>query len=177
MITINKIDKSNMSYLNTIDTSFVVTQRVIPKIEENREIGIQFKKVDPPYKKMYKDDDIDPAVYLNDSNHSAYFAFIDEKLAGQILLQRYWNKLGSIEDIRVSQEYRRNGVGRRLISIAKEWVLSQNINGLRLETQDINAGACLFYQACGFRLKGIDFNLYSAIPDSEDEIGLYWYLL
>ena len=177
MITIKKIDKSNVSYINTIDNSFIVAQRVIPIIEKNWEIGIQLEKVDPPYNKIYRDDDIDPSIYLNESSHTAYFAFMEGKLAGQILLQRYWNKLGSIEDIRVSQEYRRNGVGRRLISVAKEWILSQNINGLRLETQDINTGACLFYQACGFKLKGIDINLYCAIPDCKDEIALYWYFL
>ena len=51
-----------------------------------------------------------------------------------------------------------------------------NAAGLKLETQNVNVPACLFYRNYGFTLGGYDRYLYNALAE-KDEIALFWYYM
>lgn len=58
--------------------------------------------------------------------------------------------LALIWDLRVSPELRGQGIGSTLLSAAEQWARSRGHTELKVETQNINAEACGFYQKCGF---------------------------
>jgi streptothricin acetyltransferase len=76
----------------------------------------------------------------------------------------------------VGANFRRQGIGRRLIEQAIDWAKARGLPGLMLETQNNNVAGCHLYEACGFHLGGFDQDLYRAIDPNTTEIALYWYL-
>ena len=55
--------------------------------------------------------------------------------------------------ISVARDFRRRGVGRRLITAGEEWCLSKSVRRLEFEVVDGNP-ALAFYQALGFEIEG-----------------------
>ena len=68
------------------------------------------------------------------------------------------------------------GAAQKLMAAAHVWARSVNAPGLRLETQNVNVSACLFYRHYGFTLGGYDRYLYNALPE-KDEVALFWYYM
>lgn len=64
--------------------------------------------------------------------------------------------LGVMLDVRVSPQHRGRGIGRLIVERAMALSTRQNCSELRVETQDVNVGACRFYSAMGFRLLSVD---------------------
>lgn len=71
---------------------------------------------------------------------------------------------------------RRTGAAQKLMAAAHVWARSVNAPGLRLETQNVNVPACLFYRRYGFTTGGYDRYLYNALPE-KDEVALFWYYM
>jgi ribosomal protein S18 acetylase RimI-like enzyme len=95
---------------------------------------------------------------------------------GQIILKRWWNMFAWVDDIRVSSEYRRSGVGKALMDAAVGWARINGYPGIKLETSDINVPACSFYSKYGFIFSGMDTLLYHA-GENPHETAMFWYFL
>jgi ribosomal protein S18 acetylase RimI-like enzyme len=52
------------------------------------------------------------------------------------------------------------GVGRRLMETYLEQLRQQSVNGVHLETTNMNVAACHLYEKIGFRLLGAHINRY-----------------
>jgi streptothricin acetyltransferase len=143
----------------------------------NGQIQYTCVQVITPYQKQYPMDELDAAAYIANPDRVIYLAYLDDHLAGQVRLCRYWNRYAYIEDIVVDPPFRRQGVGRALIEQAVAWAKACGCPGIMLETQDINTAACRLYARCGLQLGGFDTCLYRGILPGTDEIALYWYLI
>jgi GNAT superfamily N-acetyltransferase len=75
-------------------------------------------------------------------------------------------------DIRVSPEQRGAGVGSALFRAAGSWASARGCRWLKIETQNVNAAACRFYQKMGCTLGGIDRFAYPELPG---EVQLLWW--
>ncbi|HET7153462.1 MAG TPA: GNAT family N-acetyltransferase [Candidatus Kapabacteria bacterium] len=80
--------------------------------------------------------------------------------------------LSVLWDIRVSPEYRRQGIGAMLFHAAETWARSRQCRELKVETQNINVPACRFYWHMGCKLGKVNHPAYPGLPD---EIQLLWY--
>lgn len=92
------------------------------------------------------------------------------KTAGVRMLEGR-DDLALLWDIRVGPDSRRLGVGSRLFSAALAWSRARGCRELKIETQNVNVGACRFYAKQGCRLHAIDRRAY---PDLPDEVQLIW---
>ena len=104
----------------------------------------------------------DMAGWLDSKDRGVYLAWLDEELAGQILLEVFENNVARIRDIRVQMTARRRGVGEAMCALAEDWARSKGLLGLFVETQDVNAGACQLFAKVGFHLGGVDTLRYAA---------------
>jgi ribosomal protein S18 acetylase RimI-like enzyme len=173
-IVIRQADHETIRHLKTGGSSFEVRSKLHLTAENGT---ISYTVVDvPPYTKQYDAEEVDVESYVNDLEKAVFFAWLDDKLIGQIRLRRYWNGYAYIDDLAVEPEYRGEGIGRALMARAVEWAREKGFPGLMLETQDNNVPACRLYTRCGFQLRGFDTHLYKALDPSTDEIALYWYL-
>jgi ribosomal protein S18 acetylase RimI-like enzyme len=176
-IVITPADWASLPQLYRVDGRFCVNERLCLAVADGR-IRHTFVPVEPPYEKIYPPEDKDYTQYIGRPDRAIYFAYLDDRLAGQIILSQWWNGYGYIEDIAVDVGFRRGGVGAALLEQAAAWAQALGLPGLMLETQDINAAACRLYARCGFELAGFDRLLYSAIDAADParpEIALYWY--
>ena len=73
-----------------------------------------------------------------------------EKLAGELVIRRWWNNFAYIEDLTVKATFKRQGVGRALMDRAIRWTKDRRLPGIMLETQNNNLAACRLYERCGF---------------------------
>lgn len=85
------------------------------------------------------------------------------------------NKKKTYEDLSIDSQYRRVGIGKKLMDSAVAWCKEQKFSGIALETQDNNLQACRFYTKYGFELCGINTQKY-ALTEYKDETALYFYL-
>jgi GNAT superfamily N-acetyltransferase len=88
-----------------------------------------------------------------------------EMLAGQPTVAVLW-------DIRVHPDARGRGVGAALVQAVERWTVGQGARWLEVETQNINAPACRFYERQGFELREVNPGAYATLPD---EVRLLWY--
>ncbi len=80
--------------------------------------------------------------------------------------------LAVLWDLRVSPEHRGQGVGAVLFAAAEDWARARGCRQLKVETQNVNVGACRFYAGRGCVLGGIHRFAYPGLPE---EIQLLWY--
>ena len=174
-ICIQEIHPNNAADINQCNGEFIIDSRLVLKLENDR-IRYHVEKA-APTRKRYQNDPIDMNDYLDNADKTIFFAYLDEQLAGQIILRINWNNFAYIEDIVVDIKFRRRGVGKALISQAKKWSRERQLSGIMLETQNNNVGACKLYEHCGFQLTGFDHYLYRGLHPNTYEIALYWYWL
>lgn len=114
------------------------------------------------YTKTWKTDSND----MNDLNEiiergHSFGAFEDGKFIGWIICEhRTWNNSFCIENILISEEFRRNGAGAQLIKNAVLEAKNLNCRIIELETQNTNYPAIQFYRRLGFGITGINTRLY-----------------
>lgn len=77
-------------------------------------------------------------------------------------------------DLKVNSACRRKGIAKALIEKACEIAKAQGYNGIWTICQDNNPGACLFYLNSGFRVGGLDTNVYKGTKqEGKSDILLY----
>ena len=174
-ITIRALDEKNFTGLNQCDDAFIVDSKLCLSVASDK---ITYTLVPVPrYEKRYSVEKVDYSAYIRDPDKAAFLAYVNEQIAGQIILRKSWNGFAYIENLAVDSQFRKLGVGRKVIAQAVEWAKAKNLSGLMLETQNNNVGACRFYERCGFRLGGFDNFLYRDTNRETDEVALFWYLL
>jgi GNAT superfamily N-acetyltransferase len=75
-------------------------------------------------------------------------------------------------DIRVVPSARGAGIGSALFRAAEDWAGARGCRWLTIETQNVNAAACRFYQKMGCTLGAIDRFAYPGLPG---EVQLWWW--
>jgi ribosomal protein S18 acetylase RimI-like enzyme len=174
-ITIREIDPLTLRYVNRSDNAYIVNSQLLINTEDGK-ISNRVIEV-PPHTKRFQPDEIDYSTYISNPEKTVYFAFVEEYLAGQIRVLKWWNGYAYIGSIVVDNKYRRQGVGRVLIARVVDWSKAKGLPGIMLETQSNNVAACRLYESCGFVLGGFDEYLYKGLNPATDEIALYWYLV
>lgn len=110
-------------------------------------------------------------------NPTVYFALENDEELGLILFAPEWNNSLRIWDILVKQKYRRDGIGTRLMNIAKQYAVKKGYRRLVLETQSCNFPAISFYLKFGFEFCGFDLACYSNSDLKNHEVRLEFHYL
>ncbi|SHE80294.1 GNAT family N-acetyltransferase [Chryseobacterium sp. OV279] len=115
-----------------------------------------------PYSKVWETDsnDIEELNEIIEKGQS-FGVFEDGELMGWIICEhRTWNNSFYIENILISEQFRRNGAGAQLIKNAVREARHLNCRIIELETQNTNYLAIQFYRRMGFSITGINTRLY-----------------
>ena len=103
----------------------------------------------------------------------AYGAFDDGKFVGAVeLYPEKWANRIRVTELWIDEEYRRHGIGKRLMDIAKETARKRGARMLILETQSCNFNAINFYLHEGFDLVGFLSCDYSNADLERNEVRL-----
>jgi len=100
-----------------------------------------------------KDDSLEGIdKYLKRNPSTSFVATCDEKVVGVILCGRDGRR-GIIQHACVSPDYRRLGIGNRLVELALEALKNEEINKVLLVAFKKNEGGNAFWEAQGFTLR------------------------
>jgi ribosomal protein S18 acetylase RimI-like enzyme len=168
-----EVNSKNIMNVNKSNESFNIFGRIIPEYKNNC-WNFSEELLDIPYEYKYSDDNEDYSEFINNPNKTIYFYYSENICIGQIIIRKYWNKFTFIQDISVLKNHKHKGIGHLLMDKALDWTKESNLNGMMLETQDVNVAACRFYKKYGFILGGVDTMLYSNFENA-DQKALFWY--
>ena len=101
-------------------------------------------------------------------------AYDGEKCVGLAILQEAFFKYMYLYDLKVSEACRGQGVGRALMEKAGEVCKERGYRGLYTQGQDNNLGACRFYLKAGFRIGGLDTEVYKG-TNQEGKADILFY--
>lgn len=103
----------------------------------------------------------------------AYGVFDKDKLVGAIeLYPETWANRLRVTELWIDEEHRKQGLGKRLMDIAKAQTVKRNARMLILETQSCNTNAVGFYLHEGFTLAGFSTCDYSNTDLERKEVRL-----
>ncbi|WP_334074483.1 MULTISPECIES: GNAT family N-acetyltransferase [Paenibacillus] len=174
-VNVKALSKSDLGLPMHIRNEFTVDSVLQLSMKDG---VIQYEAVSvPAYTKHYPDDLLPMAEYIENPDKYLVIARTDQAIVGLAAVSRNWNGLALLEELKVDTDYRRHGLGKRLIDVVKEWARVRGMAGIMLETQHNNVLACKFYEGYGFTIGGFDRYVYKAIEPSKDEVALYWYLM
>jgi len=80
--------------------------------------------------------------------------------------------LSVLWDIRIAPNARGKGIGSALFEKVEAWARAQGCRQLKIETQNVNVRACLFYARHGCELRAVHHAAYPGLPE---EIQFLWY--
>jgi ribosomal protein S18 acetylase RimI-like enzyme len=91
---------------------------------------------------------------LMDKGHKIYVATIDDKIVGYVHANNYdllyASHFKNIMGIAVASNYRKNGIGKMLLSTVEQWAQNTGACGVRLVSGATRTDAHAFYNACGY---------------------------
>ncbi len=160
-------------YVDGLRSNFAVKARIkVSMCGENYDFDVD--GVQHPYEKT--EDCCPDRAYLGRDDAAIYLAFVGETLVGQVCVQEDHNNMARVWGLRVEHGHRHHGIATLLMNTVKAWALARGLHWLRAETQDVHVTACMFYRDYGFVIGGFDRLYLQAMPGSEDETAIVWYL-
>ncbi len=184
-IQITEENSSNLIEYGETPIAFTVDRKLTVKERGLGGIVLEEHIVDPPYTKDYDASSGEGPLTWADRFDLSNWVFLsafsgDIRLGGAAVA---WNTpgvfmlegrrdLAVLWDIRIHPEHQGKCVGSRLFNAAETWAIGKGCKYLKIETQNINVPACLFYRKQGCVLGAINTFAY---PDLPDEICLLWY--
>ena len=117
-----------------------------------------------------------PDVRYDVTRENTYFygAYDGETCVGLAVLRREIFKYLYLDDLKVKQAYRRQGIGGMLIEAGMEQARELGLVGMYTVGQDNNLSACLFYLKQGFQIGGFDNRTYRGTVQ-EHKADIYFY--
>jgi ribosomal protein S18 acetylase RimI-like enzyme len=171
-VSLIRLTESNIKDAGRCDGTFDIEGEIVLHVTNGE---IRYEVVNRPSTTKQYSAVINYQPYINNPDKAVYFAYIDKKVAGEVVLEKHWNNYGFVFYIVVDIDFRGQGIGRVLMEKAKDWARGMELAGLMVETQTNNVGACRFYEICGFVLGGFDKYLYQGDDKHSDETALFWY--
>jgi ribosomal protein S18 acetylase RimI-like enzyme len=123
-----------------------------------------------------------PTVW--DTNIEDYRGFLDgelsfgawdgDQLVGFAITEgRDWNKTAFVWQMRVEEQARGSGAGKRLLGAVEDAAKRAGFRSVECETQTTNVAAIAFYRACGYSMAGIDLAFYSNTDVENGEVAVF----
>lgn len=153
------IDKEHSGDINLKNEPFSLYGKVIPTFLDGKwNYSIQLFPEGEVAEMCFPDENYDYDALAED--HVFIGAYDGERCVGLAILADDMFKYMYLEDLKVSREYRKQGIGRALMEKAMEVAHQRNYNGIYTIVQDNNVGACKFYLKEGFEIGGFDNRVY-----------------
>ena len=91
-----------------------------------------------------------------------YLAELNGEEAAIMVIQKMeWNNTLLIHDLYVGERFKRTGIGKELLELAKKRAAELGVRSIVLETQTSNFPAIQFYINSGFEVMGLNTISYS----------------
>lgn len=159
MIITKIIPESRQNDINLKNEPFPIWGRLIPSLEHGKWSSHVLKFPEKqwtvmtfPNEKYHYDQTQEKTIFVG--------AYQDAECVGLGVLQKAPFQYLYLADLKVKTKYRRQGIGRKLITASMKIAHQHHYRGLYTIGQDNNLSACLFYLKTGFVIGGFDNHVY-----------------
>lgn len=134
------------------------------------------KKFETPVTHTPQEYDFPDSLYQDHWEKAEAFGIVSEKDGKKELLAcieicpEEWSNRLMVTELWVADQLHRQGIGTRLMNVAKEQARRQGRRAIILETQSCNVRAIAFYLSQGFELIGFDSCCYTNIDVERQEV-------
>lgn len=134
------------------------------------------KRFETPVTHTPQEYDFPDSLYQDHWEKAEAFGIVSEKDGKKQLLAcieicpEEWSNRLMVTELWVADELHRQGIGTRLMNVAKEQAKIQGRRAIILETQSCNVRAIAFYLSQGFELIGFDSCCYTNIDVERQEV-------
>jgi GNAT superfamily N-acetyltransferase len=183
-VEIREVSPAELAMYATIPSQVCVAERVVREHLSQHGVQLRTVPVREPYTKRYDEHpESDPLRWPTLFTLTRWGLFVarrgDEVLGGAAIApggamaveQDYLPGSAVLWDIRVGEAHRGTGIGAALFRATERWCTAHGFTRLLAETQDVNAGACRFYEAMGCTLACWEPDAYADCPG---EARLVW---
>ena len=170
-ITIRPIDRAHAGDLNLKNQPFPLFGRMVPSYQGG---AWSYSTVETPEAgwDLFPDEPYDLAQM--EADFICLGAYDGAACVGLAILKRQWHRYLYLHDLKVDRSYRGQHIGTWLIEAAYACAKDQSYRGLWTIAQDNNLAACLFYLSCGFRIGGLDTEVYNGTRQ-ERKADIFFY--
>ena len=177
MIEIRKIDAAHNADANIPNEPFALTGRMVPALAGGV-WSYTIEPFDPPLMDLFPDYPYDVAAETGgdaaDGRTVFFGAYDGEVCVGLAVLREAMFRYLYLDDLKVSQACRGQGIGGRLIEACVKEAARRGRQGVYTIAQDNNLQACRFYLHHGFELGGFNNRDYRGTVQ-ESKADLYFY--
>jgi len=153
------IDKEHSQDIRLKNEPFLLYGRVIPTYLEGKwSYSVQPLPEAEVTETCFPEENYDYGQL--EKSHVFIGAYDGGRCVGLAVLADAMFKYMYLHDLKVSQAYRRQGIGQALMGKAVEVAHKRNYRGIYTIAQDSNVGACKFYLKAGFEIGGFDNHVY-----------------
>ena len=158
MIEIRRIDAAHQADINLPNESFRLFGKILPSYMDGKWDYTLLQYAPEDVTEMCFPDE----HYRFEEMPDDFFlgAYDGGRCIGLAILEPGFFKYLYLSDLKVSAACRGQHVGKQLIREAKKLAAEQGYRGVYTIGQDDNPGACLFYLHNGFRIGGLDTDVY-----------------
>lgn len=174
MITVKIIDAQHKEDINIKNEPFPLWGRMVPAYDgENWSCSVREFPTEKLEEMCFPDENYD---FDEMSRNSVFLGAYDgEECIGLAILQEGFFRYMYLYDLKVCASRRGQGAATALMERAKEVAAEQGYRGLYTIGQDNNLSACLFYLKAGFRIGGLDTEVYKGTKQ-EGKRDILFYL-
>ena len=174
MLEIKLIDAAHKRDINIPNQPFSLFGRMIPSYVDET---WRYDEVRFPEEEVgamcFPDENYD---YDAMQENSVFIGAYDgDRCVGLAIMQDDWMKYMYLYDLKVDKAYRSQGAGHALMEKAKEVAARRGYLGIYTQGQDNNLAACRFYIKSGFRIGGLNTNVYKGTKQ-EGKSDIIFYL-
>lgn len=173
MIEIRVIDQTCKQDITLKNEPFSLWGRMVPSFLDGKwDYTIERFDSEGVSEMCFPDEDYD---YDAMSENSVFIGAYDgETCIGLAIMQEGFFKYMYLYDLKVKRDYRRQGVSSMLMEKASEVAKERGYRGIYTIGQDNNLSACLFYLKAGFRIGGLDTEVYKG-TNQEGKADIIFY--
>lgn len=170
-IEVRLVDKEHQGDLNIPNEPFKLFGRMLPSYHGG-EWSYMTERLEPVTEMCFPDENYDYDELTK--NHVILGAYAGEECVGLAILKHEWFRYMYLYDLKVKRCYRGQRVASKLMAAARTISQENGYRGIWTQGQDDNLGACLFYLKNGFRIGGINTDVYKG-TGQEGKIDIYFY--
>lgn len=172
MIEIKRIEEARQQDIRLPNEPFALFGRMLPQFADGH-WSYTVESFDTVSEMCFPDENYRYEEMKADSVFLG--AYDGDTCVGLAVLQRGFFRYMYLYDLKVSKAYRGRGVGHQLMQAARTVAAENGYRGLYTVGQDNNLAACLFYIKSGFRIGGLDTEVYNG-TSQEGKADIIFYL-
>jgi ribosomal protein S18 acetylase RimI-like enzyme len=178
IIKIRPLDTLNRDDIQRLNIGYVSPAKYIVHKDETPQrtmITLELVQLEQPYIKRWETDEEEYAQLARTVQEGFTLgAFDDRQMVGIAIAEpRRWNRSMWVWEFHVAQEYRRKGIGKRLMDELTERAREAGMRVLVCETQNTNVPAIMFYRSVGYEIHGIDLSYYTNTDFPNGEVAIF----